>query len=315
MAVDFNGVKLLLWAKNLGVNFGRTLTLGRQGFVCSPLRFRGAVEDFGFSATRAEMDTCFLRPAMGPLYADALFGWFGAREVVSVDQSDFEGATLLHDLNKPFPESELGQNDFVFDGGTLEHIFNYPSALRHCLELVRVGGHFLTIAPAHNLMGHGFYQISPELFFRVFAENHGFTLRKIVLYDCAQTDAAFYLVNDPAVTGRRAELSSRRPMFVAALAQRISAGPPLNFTPQQSDYAACWAKHQQQPEAPTAAQPGFLGRLRTRLNPHWPYWLRQWRRNAVFRRGRGSLSLRNSGHFRRLAREEMFRERATSVRQ
>lgn len=315
MAVDFNAVKLLFWAKNLGASFERTLTLGHQGLVCSPRRFRRTVADFGLAATRDEIDRCFHRLVMGPLYADSLLRFLGAKEVVSVDKSDFESATLLHDLNDRFPESEWGRSDFVFDGGTLEHIFNYPAALLHCLELVRVGGHFLTITPAHNLMGHGFYQISPELFFRVFCPPNGFVLRKIVLFDSSQTDADFFQVNDPAGTGRRTELAYRRPMLLAALAQRTANGPLLNLIPQQSDYVSNWEKHRQESVADAPTRAGTLDRLRKRLNPYWPFWLRRWKDLALYYRQRGSIKLHSSEHFRRLAREEVFRERSAPVRQ
>src|SRR2546426_934602 len=168
MGMDFNVIKVLLWAKNLGASFERTATLGRQGFECTPRRLQRAARDFGLFATVQDVKHCFQRPPLGALYADEFLRLIGAKEIVSVDRSDFEGATLLHDLNEPFPDEERGRFNLVFDGGTLEHIFNYPAALRHCLELVGTGGHFITIAPAHNMMGHGFYQISPELFFRVF---------------------------------------------------------------------------------------------------------------------------------------------------
>src|SRR5439155_12054235 len=155
MGVDYNAAKLLLWAKRLGASFDRTVTLGHQGFDCSPRKLRRMFRDFGFSATREEMSRCFERPRMGALYSEAFLQLLGAREIVSVDKSDFEFATLVHDLTEPFSDSQRGLATFVFDGGTLEHIFNYPTALRNCLELLAPGGHFLTIVPAHCYMGHG----------------------------------------------------------------------------------------------------------------------------------------------------------------
>ena len=62
----------------------------------------------------------------------------------------------------------------VVDGGTLEHVFDYPTALRNAMRMVRVGGHLILNAPVNNFPGHGFYQISPELFFRCFHDNSAF---------------------------------------------------------------------------------------------------------------------------------------------
>lgn len=312
MAVDLNGLKLLLWAKNLGVSFERTLTLGHQGFGCSPRQFRAALRAFGIAAGEKQIDLCYHRAPMGPLFADELFRFLGAKEVVSVDYSDFEDATFLHDLNEPFPPDHQGRYSFVFDGGTLEHVFNYPAALRHCLEAIRAKGHFLSIAPAHNQMGHGFYQISPELFFRVFSAENGFALRRIVLYDAAQEDAEFFHVNDPATTGQRSELLSAQPMFLAALAQRIALTPVLAKTPQQSDYMAGWTEHGKKTESSAPAFDGFLGRLRTRLNPYWPYWLRRWKQKLIFSFQHRRPTLNNRLHFRKLSRTEICQDRGDS---
>ena len=62
---------------------------------------------------------------MTALYADEFFRFLGAKEMASVDLSNFEEATMLHDLNERFPEKVRGHFDLVVDGGTLEHIFNY----------------------------------------------------------------------------------------------------------------------------------------------------------------------------------------------
>src|SRR5882672_2679171 len=109
MGMDFNVVKVLLWAKNLGASFERTSTLGRQGFDCAPRRLHRAVRGFGIPATDEEIERCFQRSPLGPLYGDQFLRLLGAKEIVSVDRSDFEGATMLHDRNQPFRETERGQ--------------------------------------------------------------------------------------------------------------------------------------------------------------------------------------------------------------
>jgi 2-polyprenyl-3-methyl-5-hydroxy-6-metoxy-1,4-benzoquinol methylase len=76
--------------------------------------------------------------------------------VSSIDASDYENATYVHDLNVPIPDHLKGQFDLVDDGGTLEHVFNFPVALRNCMEMVKVGGHLLLNVPTNNFVGHGF---------------------------------------------------------------------------------------------------------------------------------------------------------------
>jgi SAM-dependent methyltransferase len=310
MSLTYNAVKLLLWAKNLGASFEKTLTLGHQGLSCSPRQLHRAVQDFGFAITGEQIQRCFQHPPCTNVFADEFLRFLGAKEIVSVDCSDFEGATRLHDLNDPFPESDQASFSFVLDGGTLEHIFNYPAALRHCLELIRPGGHFLTTAPVNNHMGHGFYQFSPELFFRVFSKANGFALRKIVLYEPHKADTAFFHVNDPAATGMRTELISAKCLDLGVFARRTTLVPILAHPPQQSDYVACWGRHQ---EAAASAEPvhlGVLGRVRKTLNPYWPFWLRGWKQRYVHLRRHGAPRLSNRRHFRRLPLREMFNERA-----
>lgn len=313
MGLDLNAVKFLFWAKNLGVSFERTLTLGHQGIFCAPAKFKGAVRDFGIPATQEEIDRCFSHEPMGPLYADGFFRFLGATETASVDHSDFEDATLVHDLNERFPENVRGHFDLVVDGGTLEHIFNYPAALRNCLELVRVGGHFVAITPASGQMGHGFYQLSPELFFRVFSAESGFILRKIVLYDGSKTESAFYEVKDPATTGQRSELSSAKPMLLMVLAQKVAEVPVFAKPPQQSDYVASWAAHQETVTDEKAVVPsGWFQQMRVRLNPHWPLWLRRSRdilKQWKSRWQNGLPNLNNPRHFRKISQKEISRER------
>lgn len=42
-----------------------------------------------------------------------------------MDYSDRENPTHVHDLNLPVPDVFHEEYDAIFDGGTLEHIFNF----------------------------------------------------------------------------------------------------------------------------------------------------------------------------------------------
>ena len=311
MALDLNSVKLLLWAKNLGVSFERILTLGRQNLYCSRAKLKCALRDFGIPATPEQIDRCFQHEVFHPVFADEFLRLLGAQNPVSVDQSDFEGATLLHDLNDPFPEQLHGQFDLVLDGGTLEHIFDYPKALRNCMELVRIGGHLVTITPSSGHTGHGFYQFSPELFFRVFSADNGFALRKIVFFDVRKEESTFYEVNDPYATGQRGELRTGTALLLFVLAEKIANVPVFANRPQQSDYAADWAAHQKKKTVDEAAVPsGWWRQLRMKVNPYWPQWLRRWREHWRYRSKFGAPNLGNRRNYRKLGSKEMFQTSA-----
>lgn len=323
MALDFNSIKFILWSKNLGVSFDRTLTLGRQGIgmSCSRSKARRALQQFKIPATEEEVNQAFERKAFTAPYADEFLKLMGAKELVTVDRSDFEDATLIHDLNQAFPDHLRESFDLVIDGGTLEHIFNYPQALSNCLDLLKVGGHIITVTPASGQMGHGFYQFSPELFFRVFSEERGFILRKIIGFDVSKIDSPFYEIQDPATTEQRTSPVGKKPIQLAVLAQKIAKTPVVIEPPQQSDYVALWEKYEIRKSdhgTGPADTPSLFKRLRVSINPYWPSWLRDLRNTCGYRirwiMSKLSYTLMNQRHFRRLPPDEIFNERSAPVK-
>jgi hypothetical protein len=153
-----------------------------------------------------------------------------------MDASDYEGATIIHDLNKPIPQNLVGQYDLVWDGGTLEHVFNFPVALQNAMNLLKVGGHIFLMTPANNQCGHGFYQFSPELFFRVFSPINGFELVRLYITG----PGGPYHVADPTVVHGRVELLSSNGAHLMVHAKKLAE---VSLTPpQQSDYIEGWAK-------------------------------------------------------------------------
>jgi hypothetical protein len=160
-----------------------------------------------------------------------------------MDFSDYEKATVLHDLNKPIPGSLKGKYSLVVDGGTLEHVFNFPQAIKNCMEMVAVGGHYAGITPVNNTMGHGFYQFSPELYFTIFRNENGFRVKKIIVYvqypDGTCSD--WYEVVDPQQVKNRVMLTNSNPTYMMVLAEKISEEEIFAGSPQQSDYEVLWS--------------------------------------------------------------------------
>ena len=110
-------------------------------------------------------------------------------------------------MNKEVPPSLKGQYSMVLDGGTLEHVFNFPVAIKNCMEMLRVGGHYIGITPTNNFMGHGFYQFSPELYCSIFTRENGFELVSVVAFEDTAR-AAWYSCADYCPNSRDAK---RRP--------------------------------------------------------------------------------------------------------
>jgi hypothetical protein len=100
-----------------------------------------------------------------------LFRLLGADSVRVLDFSDYEGADIIWDFNEPVPHELHNQFELVFDAGTLEHVFDLPTALASLVNMVGVGGILILINPSSGMVDHGFYNICPTLFYDYFRAN------------------------------------------------------------------------------------------------------------------------------------------------
>lgn len=160
-----------------------------------------------------------------------------------LDHSDYENANLIGDLNLDLTKKIKKRYDLIIEGGTLEHIFNFPKAISNINSLLKIGGTLYLCTPANNQCGHGFYQFSPELFFRLYSEGNGFKLNSLQLVSAkflsVELTSNRYLVTpiDPCLTGKRTQFLSSKPVMMNISATKIST----NKTEiQQSDYVSKW---------------------------------------------------------------------------
>ena len=236
MGLDINGTKFLLFARQLGVSFAETAMIGRQEMLISPKNLRSNLKAFGLDTSADETEKLLTDAGN---YSEPFFELLGASEIVSFDASTYENASVTHDFNLPIPVEYKGKFSVVLDGGTLEHIFNFPVAIKNCMEMVADGGHFLAIAPANNYLGHGFYQFSPELFFRIFSAENGFRLEKLMLFE-ETSGCSWYEVADPEFIKERVTLVNGRSSLMLVVAKKLETVDVLAMTPQQSDYLTAW---------------------------------------------------------------------------
>lgn len=214
--------------------------IGRQRLYVTRPEMRGLLTSCGYRTSEAKLaDIC--DGADG--YAEAFFKFFGAEKVHSFDYSDYEGPTHTHDMNEPISDEFKEAYTVVLDGGSLEHVFNFPLAIKNCMEMVRVGGHYLAITPANNFFGHGFYQFSPELYFSVLSEDNGFSILKMIAFE-ETARPIWYAVKSPRDVAGRVTLSNSYPVYLLVIAKKVARRPIFARTPQQSDYVALWqTKH------------------------------------------------------------------------
>ncbi len=246
MGLDVNGTRFLLYARTQGVDFSRTAMIGRQRLNLTTAALRRNLKNFCVPISAMEAER-LMDSENG--YAEPFLRLLGAAEIASFDASDYENATCIHDFNLALDKQFFGRFTVVLDGGTLEHIFNFPQAISNCMEMLEPGGYFLGITPANNFVGHGFYQFSPELYFRLFSPSNGFTLRQMLAFESPTTN--WYEVADPETVRERVTLINRRETYLLVIAQKTGTATIFASPIQQSDYSALWKFSKSGDAAPT----------------------------------------------------------------
>jgi hypothetical protein len=206
------------------------------------------------------------------------------------------------------------------DGGLLEHVFNFPTAIRSCMQMTKLGGHLVLGTTANNFLGHGFYQFSPELFFRMLSPENGFEVVRMLAQEneihcttalglpvLAEYAGPRYEVADPARIGERAELRTRRPTCLFILAKRTQIVPIFRTFPKQSDYAALWeASRTEQPPPRAYQRPWWRAMAEAMARAVTPPSARAELKAWVVRRLRKTLARRK---FKQMARLQSLENR------
>ena len=165
---------------------GDVLFMGRQATYFTPsglaaqLRSHGHAVDL--SAIEVDRTTIHRLPGYGEIVTDrSIFHALGIDSVKALDASPYEGAEIVHDLNRPLPDNLKEIADFIVDGSTLDNVFDPAMTLRNFAQLLRPGGRLLAINTLNTRDG-AFTICSPDWFLDYFVEN-GFSDCKV--YVCA----------------------------------------------------------------------------------------------------------------------------------
>jgi SAM-dependent methyltransferase len=243
---------------------GAVLTLGRQGVAASEAEARAILREEGLVAEAARpLQVQAARQLTGAgtrargMISDAdFFALLGITDLHALDVSTYEGADVVHDLNQPVPESWHGRYDLIIDGGTIEHVFDVRRSLTNIAAMLRPGGRVIHISPTNNYANHGFYQISPTLYFDYYSAN-GFANLHGVL---AEQDIHRYDLRPWEIFELSAELgrlTSSGALMCLFVAER-RPGSTCDVVPIQSFYRTLYQS--QDPAART-----LLGRIRQAL--------------------------------------------------
>jgi hypothetical protein len=217
MGLDVCAIKYLNYCKKYQ-NFNKTISLGRQQIHTDTKSF------FGGTSYHLWCE-------------ELLINEFKSTTVDSMDISNFEGANIIHDLNKIVDDKNIiGAYDTVLDIGTLEHLFNINNALINVSKLCKVGGQIIHVLPTNQQCGHGFWQFSPELFFSLYTEKNGYSDTEVFTANYLSGD--FEKLNKPE-NGQRLLIHSESPTYVA-VRTKLRCENFSHQNVQQSDYIPQW---------------------------------------------------------------------------
>jgi hypothetical protein len=254
----------LIYAAEHGVSYKDTLMVGRHSLKLKSRTLKKMLQKYNSAKTYTST----------AVYAEDLFRFFGANTVDSMDYSNYEGANIIHDFNMPVPASLKNKYTCVFDGGTLEHVFNYSAAIKNCMDMTAINGHLVLHTPANNYFGHGFYQFSPELFFSLLHEQNGFSDTKIYM----QNDWGQWLeVVSPYILKERAEFCcSSKPNTLMFVISKKIAPVPESLIVLQSDYVTAWdkASGKSRDEESEVKELGLMNRIIAAYRKRMPYFIR-----------------------------------------
>ncbi|MGO4910634.1 class I SAM-dependent methyltransferase [Pseudorhodobacter sp. W20_MBD10_FR17] len=196
---------------------GRSLMLGRQKLRYYPGKrefripykglFQRALDKNGHALKIEEI----IQPDN---YTEKMFTALGLGAVETMDFSDYEFGPEpgfkghLHDLNTPVPSELHNSFDFIFDGGTLEHIFDTTTALENIFSMLRPGGRFVGVNPLNGWPGHGMYQFSPELMYSFWVRRCGCDV--VNCYAMSENPRGYFKVlRDPETQTGRTKIGHR----------------------------------------------------------------------------------------------------------
>lgn len=163
---------------------GAAYTLGRQTMALTPAETLQAFEEMDAKSSITKVadlsvdhTTDFaLKYSEKETITDVdFFRMLGLGKVEAIDISDFEGAEIIVDLNRPIPDHLHETCDLLVDGSTLDNIFDPVTGLKNVARLLKPNGRALLINLGNYSIGYNgipYNMFNPLWFFDYFAWNN-----------------------------------------------------------------------------------------------------------------------------------------------
>lgn len=229
MGIDITSLEAIIFSQKFVTKKENMLTLARQHVHIPENIFNHVLMHNGIMPQRHYAYEC-----------ETFFSKLGYKKIDSIDVSAYENASILHDLNYPI-NSKNNYYDYIYDGGTSEHVFNAPQLIQNVINMLSIDGIYCSVTCNNNFSGHGFYQYSPEFFLSAFREKYGMELLSLQLAQVNTLKDKWLDVksygNDS--TGRNTtQFSNTNMVYIVIIAKKIT-NQRINLlenAPQQNSY-------------------------------------------------------------------------------
>lgn len=240
MALNSAAIELLFQLKQKNGMSGSVCQLGKQTVLVSQDKVLQIAAKYGYDKNSNQDKASWT----GNASDEFLFKILGFEKIESIDADGFEGSTYQYDFNNEIPEIFNQKFDYIIDGGTLEHIFNTPQALKNIRKMLKIGGVIVHISPTNNYVDHGFFMFSPTFFYDYY------DTYKFEILD------SFLFAHNPNPLLSKWEIMDYRPLTIESLefggwgkkmlgtwiAAKKTVDISEDLSPMQSRYKMVWEK-------------------------------------------------------------------------
>ena len=176
---------------------GDLITLGSQTIFLLPNQLQD-MNEIDTSKLQIELkdNLSGIKDEIKYISSESFFKICGAQNVKSLDISRYQKADFLFNLNDAMlPDQLFLTADYIFDGSTIEHIFNIKNVMNNINNLLKENGFILHLSPLEGLSRDGFYQFGLCFFPEIYKTN-GYEIIFHKIYVC---DYAHLIYNDKVV--------------------------------------------------------------------------------------------------------------------
>jgi hypothetical protein len=143
-------------------------------------------------------------------------------------------------LNKDVPADLYNRYDLIYDGGTSEHVFNFPKVLENYNRMLKVGGRIIHALPSSNFVDHGFYMFSPTVFVDYYASNKWDIINTFFIKHSFKNNKISIYSYEPSCFSRYSFGGFNKGMYEVFFVARKTDNSTFTASVQQGNYLRRW---------------------------------------------------------------------------